>query len=122
MFVVHRLPLGSSVNVFVIPESSKVLSVGVGKGGVPSMWYTVEDSDPAMFQVVVIDSIPTGHVVESDAARVFIGTVNAAGKVYHLFKRGSLPVIEKAKAVEMAALSPEALRQAVDELLELSAG
>ena len=62
MFVVHRFPLMSAVNVLVIPESSKVLSVGLSGNGVPSVWYMMEAKNP------------TGQVVESGFAGSVVGT------------------------------------------------
>jgi len=51
-----------------------VLSVGLSGNGVPSFWYTMEAENPSQaFQVVAIDCIPTGQVVESGFARSFLG-------------------------------------------------
>jgi hypothetical protein len=116
MFVVHRFPLVGACNVIVIPESSKVLSVGIGKGGAPSVWYTLEEGEHEHFQVVVIESIPTGMPVTSERFMSFLGTVNVAGKVSHMFRWEHVPTIDKAKAEAFKDIQGEALLNAIIDL------
>ena len=116
MFVVHRIGVESSLTVAILPESSKVLSVGLGGNGLPSLWYSVEGVQPESFQLVVVDNIPTGQM-GCDCPRQFLGTVNVNGKVSHLFRRTQLPTISLEKAEEMKDMTPA---QVLDELAAMT--
>jgi hypothetical protein len=120
MFVVHRFPLVNAVNVLVLPESSKVLSVGIAGGGAPSVWYTMEEGEHESFQVVVIDCIPTGQQVDSNRPRSFLGTVNAGGKVCHAFQWQGLMTIDKATAESFKDIQGQALLNAIADLEAVS--
>lgn len=116
---VIRIPLGGTRVAMLMPEGSRLLSVGVGAKG-PSAWFEANLAPVEWYEAFSLLLVPTG--MEFDVEADFVGTVIEGRYVWHVFRESKVIRLPASKCFKLATdcqlgqVDEESMRNLVPEL------
>lgn len=78
--------LPTPLQAFKIQKGARILNIQMQESN-PCIWYIFDVENECEFEDITIETIGTGHFIDSESQRVYIGMYQVDIYVFHVFQQ-----------------------------------